>query len=65
MMNFYNGYHFFGMHLIWWGFWLLFFAVVLRTFTPMPRGRGRRHDEQLLGRAMLARTLTRREQYND
>ncbi|MEO8760116.1 MAG: SHOCT domain-containing protein [Bacteroidia bacterium] len=20
---FYNGYHFFGMHLIWWVFWLL------------------------------------------
>ncbi len=44
-MHFYDGYHFFGMHLIWWAFWVLFFVVGIRLFEPVRRGRGRGKDQ--------------------
>ena len=44
MMHFYSGYHFFGMHLIWWAFWVVLLAVVFRMFEPVRRGTGRRND---------------------
>ncbi|MEO8762616.1 MAG: SHOCT domain-containing protein [Bacteroidia bacterium] len=28
---FYNGYHFFGMHLIWWFIWIMFMVWVFAT----------------------------------
>ena len=28
---FYNGYHFFGMHLIWWFFWVLMIFWIFAT----------------------------------
>ena len=28
MFHFYDGYHWFGMHLFWWAFWILFLVVV-------------------------------------
>ena len=28
---FYNGYHFFGMHLIWWFFWIILMFWIFAT----------------------------------
>lgn len=39
MFHFYDGYHWLGMHLFWWGFWILFLAVVFGWFEPVPRNR--------------------------
>jgi putative membrane protein len=33
-MHFYNGYHFLGMHLIWWIVWIALLAWIF--FLPLP-----------------------------
>lgn len=40
MFHFYDGYHFLGMHLIWWVFWLVFISVVYGAYAPVLRSRG-------------------------
>lgn len=45
MYHFYDGYHWMGMHLFWWAFWILFLVVVFGWFEPVPRNR-RRTDTQ-------------------
>lgn len=30
-MNFYEGYHFYGMHLIWWAIWAVFILLVFTS----------------------------------
>jgi putative membrane protein len=35
MFHFYDGYHFLGMHLLWWVFWILFIVLVFGSFTPL------------------------------
>jgi hypothetical protein len=40
MFHFYDGYHFIGMHLLWWVFWLAFLSIVfgdVRTSSQKPR----------------------------
>lgn len=39
MFHLYNGYHFLGMHMMWWVFWFLFFTVMFGAFQPVRRGR--------------------------
>ena len=46
MFHLYNGYHFFGMHLIWWAFWVAFIAIIFGMFEPVHRNR-RRDDAQM------------------
>ena len=43
MFHFYNGYHFFGMHMLWWIFWLLFMATIFGPYEPVRRNRGGKH----------------------
>ncbi len=38
----YYGYHFFGMHLLWWLFWVLFFGYLYIRFKPSRKGRGKK-----------------------
>jgi hypothetical protein len=40
MFHFYDGYHFFGMHMLWWLFWLGFIAIGFGMFEPVRRRRG-------------------------
>ena len=35
----YNGYHFMGMHLLWWFFWILFVGGVFGLYQPVRRNR--------------------------
>lgn len=39
MFHLYDGYHWAGMHLIWWGFWLVFIGIAFRFYEPLPRNR--------------------------
>lgn len=39
MFHFYEGYHWLGMHLFWWIFWILFLVVVFRGLAPVSRDR--------------------------
>ena len=35
-----NGYHFLDMHMLWWLFWIVFVAMILRLRTrPQEEGR--------------------------
>lgn len=38
----YDGYHFFGMHLLWWIFWILLLFLFFGWFQPVPKRRIRR-----------------------
>jgi hypothetical protein len=39
MFNMYDGYHFFGMHMLWWFFWILFIGVIFGAYEPVRRNR--------------------------
>ncbi len=45
MFHFYDGYHFFGMHMVWWFFWILFIGIVFGAYEPVRRNRGQRIAE--------------------
>ncbi len=38
----YGDYHFFGMHLLWWFFWILIMFLMFGWFEPVPKKRVRR-----------------------
>lgn len=40
-MGMYEGYHFFGMHIVWWVIWVLVFLWVFATTYPIPGPRSR------------------------
>ncbi len=42
MFHFYDGYHFFGMHMIWWFFWILFIGIVFGAYVSVRRNRRQR-----------------------
>ena len=44
MFHMYDGYHFLGMHMLWWFFWFLFISVLFSAFEPVRRKRGRKDD---------------------
>ncbi len=46
MFNMYDGYHFFGMHLIWWFIWIVFIGIIFGAYEPVRRNR-RRDDVPL------------------
>jgi putative membrane protein len=33
----YDGYHFWGMHLIWWFVWIAFLSILFGVFEPVRR----------------------------
>ena len=35
-------YHFFGMHLLWWAFWVILMFTLFGWFEPVPKKRVRR-----------------------
>lgn len=41
----YYGWGFFGMHMLWWVFWLCMLVVFFGLLTPVPRGRARRQRQ--------------------
>jgi putative membrane protein len=43
---FYDGYHFWGMHLIWWFFWIMMLFWLFSTPFYLP-GQRRKHDSPL------------------
>lgn len=49
MFHMYDGYHFVGMHMLWWFFWIVFIGVLFGAYEPVRRNR-RRKDETSLPR---------------
>ena len=40
----YDGYHFWGMHLIWWFVWIVFIGAMFGWYDQVPKSRGRKND---------------------
>ena len=40
-MHMYYGYHFMGMHLIWWFIWVVFIITLFGWYDPIPKKRRR------------------------
>ncbi len=40
MFHMYSGYHWFGMHLVWWFFWLAVLGVLFARYDMVPKRRG-------------------------
>ena len=59
---FYDGYHFWGMHLIWWVIWLFLLFWIFATPYSIP-GERRRKDSPLdiLKKRFAAGQITERE----
>ncbi len=41
MFHLYNGYHFMGMHMLWWVFWFVVISGAFAMYEAVPRRRGR------------------------
>ncbi len=58
----YNGYHFLGMHLIWWCVWIFFIFVIFGMFIPVPRSRFRQDSAlDILQKRFAAGAITTEE----
>lgn len=61
MFRFYDGYHFWGMHLIWWVIWLLFIAWIFMSFTRYGRKRDKDTSYDILRKRFAKGEITRRQ----
>ena len=55
-------YHFFGMHLIWWVFWVVLIFALFGWFEPVPKRRVRRDSPaEILKRRFASGEITEDE----
>jgi hypothetical protein len=47
MLHFYDGYHFIGMHLMWWVFWGLFLLILFVPYEPVRRNRRKKNEDKI------------------
>jgi uncharacterized membrane protein len=50
MFGMYDGYHFFGVHMLWWFFWIVFFTVIFSAFETVRRNRRCKEEEKSVSR---------------
>ena len=64
-MHMYDGYHFWGMHLIWWFIWIFFLIWIFATPWDIP-GQQRKKDSpiDILKKRFASGQITK-EQYLD
>lgn len=64
-MEMYYGYHFGGMHLIWWFIWIIFFIWIFATPYDIP-GQRRKKDSPLdILKKRLASGEINKEEYDE
>jgi putative membrane protein len=61
----YDGYHFWGMHLFWWLFWISMLIWIFATPYPIPFERRRRESPLDIPKRRLASGEITREQYEE
>lgn len=54
----YFGESYWGMHFIWWIFWVFVMILIFSPATPISRGRGRQTPLQILQRRYAASEIT-------
>lgn len=58
----YGDYHFFGMHMLWWFFWILILFLMFGWFEPVPKKRLRRDSPlDILQKRFAAGEITKDE----
>lgn len=57
----YGGWGFFGMHVLWWVFWIVLIGGLFSLFTPVPRNRPRQTPLELLQRRYAAGEISSEE----
>jgi putative membrane protein len=62
---FYDGYHFWGMHLVWWFLWFSFLFWVFATPYPIPFQRSTRDSPFDILRRKLASGEISKEDYQE
>lgn len=60
-MHFFNGGWIFGMHLLWWLFWIALIVVLAGYFVPVPRHKARETPLQVLQRRYAAGEISTKE----
>ncbi len=60
-MHFIDGGGFWGMHFLWWIFWIALIAVFFGWTTPVPRNKARETPLQILQRRYAAGELSSEE----
>ena len=56
-----DGWIWFGMHLIWWAFWILLISLFFSLVTPVPRSKARETPLEILQRRYAAGEITTQE----
>lgn len=62
-MEFYEGYHFWGMHLIWWIIWLVVLFWIFATPYSIPGQRARKESPLYVLKKRLAAGEITNEEY--
>jgi putative membrane protein len=57
----YYGYHFWGMHLIWWIIWILFLSWIFFTPYYIPGRRSRSSSLEILRRRFASGEISKEE----
>jgi putative membrane protein len=58
VMHYFDGGWFWGMHMLWWLFWIVLITGAFGVFTPVPRHRARETPLQVLQRRYAAGDIT-------
>lgn len=60
-MHFFSGGLFWGMHLLWWLFWIVLISLFFSLLTPVPRSKVRETPLQILQRRYAAGEISTEE----
>ena len=63
-MMYHDGWGFFGMHALWWLFWIIILVAFFSVLTPVPRGAARRRGQtplEILQRRYAAGEISTQE----
>jgi putative membrane protein len=64
-MNMYEGYHFGGMHLLWWCIWVLLFVWIFATPYAIPGQKSRRESPADILKRRFAAGEINVDEYNE
>ena len=64
-MHMYDGYHFWGMHLVWWFIWIFFLIWVFATPWEVPGQRAKKDTQLDIIKKRFARGEITKEEFDE
>jgi putative membrane protein len=64
-MNMYDGYHFWGMHLIWWALWIIFLIWIFATPFDVPGLKKKKNSPLYILQQRFAAGKISKEEYHE